>query len=455
MQPDSALLRKYNTSAPRYTSYPTVPCWDHAPDEATWADEVEFTFRSAPKGQEGISLYIHLPYCESLCTYCGCNTRITVNHAVEAPYIAAVLKEWEMYCRLFAARPLLKELHLGGGTPTFFSAANLHLLITGILASADVHPDASLGVEAHPNSTSAEHLSTLFALGFRRLSLGIQDFDPEVQRIVNRVQPFSVVQEVTETARRIGYSSINFDLIYGLPKQTRQSVSHTISLTRQLRPDRIAFYSYAHIPWIKPGQRSFTEADLPDDESKRALYETGRQLLTEAGYEDIGMDHFALPDDSLCRAAHNGTLHRNFMGYTTAPTRLLIGLGVSAISDSWFAYAQNAKTVEDYLNAVNENRLPIFRGHLLTPEDVQLRQHILDLMCRYHTAWPADAETHELYANIRERLRIPESDGLVVVDELGVTITELGKAFLRNTCMAFDARLHRMTRSDEVFSKAV
>ncbi len=454
MQPDVQLIRRWNTAAPRYTSYPTVPCWQHSPEEDEWAEEVKFAF-SHLQQNEGISLYIHLPYCESLCTYCGCNTRITINHAVEEPYINAVLKEWEMYCALFNDVPEIRELHLGGGTPTFFSPQNLHKLITGIFGRARKHKDASLSIEAHPDNTTDEHLLTLYALGFRRLSLGIQDFDPVVQKTINRIQTFESVKHVTDKAREIGFTSINFDLIYGLPKQTMHSVSETFRLTQQLRPDRIAFYSYAHVPWIKPGQRSFTEADLPGDEQKLALYDCGRRMLEEAGYVEIGMDHFALPGDSLNEAASNGTLHRNFMGYTTSPSRLLIGLGVSAISDSWLAYAQNFKTVEAYLDAVNKGRLPVFRGHLLNAEDVKMRQHILNIMCRYATHWPLREQNTPFYETIFRRLSPHRSDGLVKLSTGKITVTETGKAFLRNICMAFDERFHNTIPQGEIFSKAV
>jgi oxygen-independent coproporphyrinogen-3 oxidase len=454
MQPDTDLIRRWNTAAPRYTSYPTVPCWQHSPEEDEWKNEVRFTYSSLPEN-EGISLYIHLPYCESLCTYCGCNTRITINHAVEEPYVNAVLKEWEMYTQLFNTTPQIRELHLGGGTPTFFSAANLQTLLSGIFSKAVLHPNASLSFEAHPANTTVEHLETLYALGFRRLSLGIQDFDPLVQKTINRTQSFESVREVTEAARRIGYTSVNFDLIYGLPKQTLQSVRETFRLTNQLRPDRIAFYSYAHVPWIKPGQRSFTEADLPGNEQKLALYNCGRQMLEKAGYKEIGMDHFALPADELNKAAEEGSLHRNFMGYTTSPSRLLIGLGVSAISDSWLAYAQNFKTVEAYLEAVNNGRLPVFRGHLLNTEDVKMRRHILNIMCRYATHWPAGTHEQAFYQTIAERLAPHRHDGLVKLNPGALEVTPLGRAFLRNICMAFDERLYASEQEKVMFSKAV
>jgi oxygen-independent coproporphyrinogen-3 oxidase len=404
---------------------------------------------------EGISLYVHLPYCESLCTYCGCNTRITVDHRVEGPYIDAVLSEWTAYRRLLGKRPLIKEIHLGGGTPTFFSPEQLRRLITGLLEGADVSPDHEFGFEGHPANTSREHLQVLYDLGFRRVSFGIQDFDPKVQDIIHRFQSVEQVEDVTAWSREIGYTSINYDLVYGLPCQTPDSVRQTLEVIRRLLPDRIAFYSYAHVPWIKPGQRRFTEADLPEGEAKRKLYELGRSMLEDAGYREIGMDHFALESDSLFRAERNGTLHRNFMGYTTTDSRILIGLGVSSISDCWTAFAQNVKTVEGYLEQVRAGRLPVFRGHFLDREDQVLRKHILQLMCRLKTDWSDPAMQVDWLERIPGELAEMEQDGLVRLLPQGVEVTPAGRAFIRNVCMAFDARLWRKQPATSLFSMTV
>lgn len=446
------LIRKYNVPGPRYTSYPTVPFWENKPiEQQQWKDMVKKAYSDAPS--DGISLYIHLPYCESLCTYCGCNTRITVNHAVEMPYILAVIAEWKMYCDVLGCKPLIREIHLGGGTPTFFSASNLKTLIEGILSCAVVHPDHEFGFEGHPNNTTGEHLKTLYDLGFRRVSFGIQDFDPRVQEIVNRIQSVAAVKRCTQLAREIGYTSVNYDLIYGLPLQTLESVSATIEEVKKLRPDRIAFYSYAHVPWMKPGQRKFTELDLPDDEVKRSLYENGKRMFAEAGYVEIGMDHFGLPEDALTRAFRESSMHRNFMGYTTSATRLLIGLGVSSISDAWNGFVQNLKKVEDYMNAVGEGEIPFFRGHLLSREDVIIRRHILALMCSFETKWQKE---DEVYRNeIVQRLEEMVADGLVEVDDHGVRILPEGLPFVRNACMAFDMRMWAEKKAGQLFSKTI
>ncbi|MEM9673690.1 MAG: oxygen-independent coproporphyrinogen III oxidase [Bacteroidota bacterium] len=450
---DTSLIRKYNVPGPRYTSYPTVPYWnENPPTESEWKFHVHQTYQETKR--QGISLYIHLPYCESLCTYCGCSTRITVNHDVELPYIDALLREWSMYVDTLNDAPLIQEIHLGGGTPTFFAPAHLEQLIQGITALGQLSDTAELSFEAHPNNTSPVHLRTLYRLGFRRLSLGIQDFDTEVQRTINRIQTYEQVQQVTELARQIGYTSVNYDLIFGLPRQTLETVRRTIQQTVQLRPDRIAFYSYAHVPWMKPAQKSF-EDHLPTNETKRELYELGKELLEENGYYEIGMDHFALPSDALYEASQTGYLHRNFMGYTTQATTLMIGLGASAISDTWTAFGQNAKTVEAYLQQIHSGKLPIYRGHVLTEEDLLLREHILNLMCQGHTRW--DEELHENYHlnEAIERLEPMEYDGLVDLGHGFIRVTERGKPFVRNVCMALDARLWQKRPTTQLFSATV
>lgn len=446
-----SLLSKYNIAAPRYTSYPTVPAWGEVPTQEQWKDLVKASFEHS-NSDKGMSLYIHLPYCESLCTYCACNTRITVNHKVEEPYIQSVLAEWQLYLALFDARPKIREIHLGGGTPTFFSPENLKRLISEILASAEVYPEADFSFEGHPANTSAAHLQTLYDLGFRRVSFGIQDFDPQVQDVINRYQSFEEVQEVVAHARRIGYSSVNFDLVYGLPLQKLATIEDTLQKVIALRPDRIAFYSYAHVPWIKPGQRKFTEKDLPVDQEKRQLYERGLELFKQAGYHDIGMDHFAFESDSLYQAMKNKSLHRNFMGYTEQATELMISLGVSAISDTWTAFAQNIKVVEAYQEAVAKGLFPIQKGHILSTEDLMLREHILNIMCRNETSFLNELYSFEAIAEGLERCQELERDGLLELLPGKLVVTDLGKAYLRNICLCFDAHYWRKVPGNGVFS---
>ena len=438
------LVEKYNIQAPRYTSYPTVPYWDNSLDEEKWIQRIKTSFIN--HNAEGISLYIHLPYCESLCTYCACNTRITVNHKVEQPYIESLLKEWNLYLNQFDSKPIIKEIHLGGGTPTFFSPSNLHFLIKSILDTAIIAEDYDFSFEGHPSNTTKEHLEQLYHLGFKRVSFGVQDFDEKVQDTINRYQSFDEVMYVMNEAKKIGYTSINLDLVYGLPFQTIDTIHDTISKIISLKPNRIAFYSYAHVPWLKPGQRKYSEKDLPSDKYKRSLYEEGKNLFSSTGYLDIGMDHFALPNDSLFEAFAKDCLHRNFMGYTTNNTKLLIGLGASSISDSWDAFAQNIKAVEEYQLKVNEGKFPIFKGHSLTDEDLIIRQHILDLMCKHKTI--ISPTIQDCISKLDEFI----IDNLVTINEDVIEITENGKAFLRNICLVLDKRYWAKVPQGNLFS---
>lgn len=450
------LVQKYNIAGPRYTSYPTVPFWNESGiDYTVWLESVKKSFKESNQ-KEGISIYIHLPFCENLCTFCGCHKRITKQHSVEEPYVDTVLKEWQLYCDLFDEKPRIKELHLGGGTPTFFSPEHLKKLILGILASAEKCEDYEFSFEAHPNNTTEDHLRTLYDLGFKRNSFGVQDYDEKVQRTINRVQPFEKVKTVTEKSEQIGYTSISHDLVFGLPHQTQESITHTINLTKELKPDRIAFYSYAHVPWIKGvGQRGYDEKDLPSPDEKRVLYESGKQLLGDLGYVEIGMDHFALPSDSLYKAMENKTLHRNFMGYTAGKTQLMIGLGMSSISDSWYSFAQNLKTVEEYQQVVNEGRIPIFKGHDLNKEDLIIRQHILNIMCHFETSWEDPSMQFPELSACLERLREMEQDQLVIIEDNRLYLPERARPFVRNVCMAFDLRLIRNQPKTRIFSMTI
>ena len=452
----TSLVQKYNVPGPRYTSYPTVPYWDEDTfSNEKWIETVRKSFIQS-NSKEGISLYIHLPFCESLCTFCGCFKRITKNHTLETPYIQALLKEWCLYSELFDEKPIVKEIHLGGGTPTFFSNNNLEDLINGIFALANKHEACEMSFEGHPNNTTREHLQKLYDLGFRRVSFGVQSYSEVVQKAINRIQPFENVAKVTYLAREIGYTSISHDLVYGLPFQTLEDIYDTIEKTKSLFPDRLAFYSYAHVPWMKGnGQRGFKDEDVPKDDQKRRMYEEGKRKLDESGYLEIGMDHFALPQDALTVAFEKGNLHRNFMGYSASKTQLMIGLGVSAISDSWYGFAQNTKSFDDYYQMLEWNQIPVVKGHLLTEEDLIIRKHILNVMCTFQTTW----NTHTTYMDEIEKI-IPqlkefEEDGLLEFISNGIQVTEKGKAFVRNICMAFDVRLQRKAPERQLFSMTV
>ena len=452
----NSLIQKYNIPGPRYTSYPTVPYWDNDTfSKEKWIKTFKQSFIES-NSSEGISLYIHLPFCESLCTFCACHKHITKRHEVEDPYITTVLKEWQLYVDLVDETPVIKEIHLGGGTPTFFSTVQLKKLIDGIFVNAKKHPNHEFSFEGHPNNTTKEHLQTLYDLGFTRVSFGVQDYNPKVQEAIHRIQPFENVQKAHNWAKEIGYTSISHDLVFGLPFQTKENVIYTINKTKELQPDRISFYSYAHVPWVKGvGQRGFNEDDLPKNEEKRELYEIGKELFAEMGYVEIGMDHFALPTDSLYKATKDKTLHRNFMGYTANKTQLMIGLGMSAISDSWYGFAQNVKTVKEYERVVNEGEIPVFRGHILSKEDLIIRKHILNIMCHFTTSWEEESMQIESVENHIEKLEEMISDGLLSIEGSKLMVPERARPYVRNICMAFDKKLHQKQPETKLFSMTI
>jgi oxygen-independent coproporphyrinogen-3 oxidase len=447
----SLLLKKYDVPVPRYTSYPTVPYWSDSPTTEEWLHSLKNAFS---KPDMSWSLYLHIPFCETLCTFCGCNTLITKNHGGEQPYVQLLLREFELYLQSvsdIAKRPL-RQLHLGGGTPTFLSAANLRTLIEGLMKNITLDSKNFEGsLEVDPRRTKADQLKVLFELGFKRVSMGVQDFDPEVQRLVNRIQPFEQTQSLTEAARQMGYDSVNFDLIYGLPKQTLDSFAPSIDKTIQLRPDRIALYSFALVPWIKPAQRLFKDSDLPVAEEKRALYEMAYGKLIQAGYIEIGMDHFALKTDQLATAMDQKTLHRNFMGYADLRTDVLLGLGVSSISESPDCFHQNEKVLPVFQRLISENKIPTLRGHKLNESDRRHREQILKFM----TCGEADLEDQAQEDDIRGFLGDMINDGLVTVANKKLQLTAKGKPFLRNACVALDERLRLQKPSTKVFSQAL
>ena len=448
----SELISKYNVPGPRYTSYPTVPFWKVTQwEEKDWRNSI--TLGQESTLDKAISLYIHLPYCDSLCTFCGCHKHITTNHAVAEPYIETVLKEWDLLLPTLDPRTVISAIHLGGGTPTFFAPHEIEHLINGITSKFPLTSDAELGIEGHPNSTSEEHLQILQKLGFTRISFGIQDYDPIVQEAIHRHQTFERVKMVHDLSKKYGFTSISHDLVFGLPKQRLEGFEETVTKTLSLRPDRVSLYSYAHVPWIKgTGQRGFDESDLPAPEYKRSLYEHAKQRFLDAGYVEIGMDHFALPEDDMAIHARERRLHRNFMGYTTAQSPVLLGLGMSAISDTWYGFAQNESTVKAYMTRVLAGELPITRGHQLSEEDLEIRKHILNLMCHFETEIPENSHVH--FGELLQRLFPLLEDGLVEIQDNSIRITETGIPFVRNSCMAFDAYL-RNPISKPTFSMTI
>ena len=452
MRQSDFLVAKYNVPGPRYTSYPTVPYWDRDSfSVGGWKKSI-----TKSQTEKGISLYIHLPFCESMCTFCGCTKRITKNHLVEKPYIQALLKELAMYREILGHRPVIQQLHLGGGTPTFFTPENLEDLLIGIFKIADTADIAEFSFEGHPNNTTREHLKMFNRNGFTRVCYGVQDYNETVQIAINRIQPFENVKKATENARETGFTSVGHDIIFGLPFQTQGDVIYTVLQTIKLMPDRIAFYSYAHVPWIKGnGQRGYSEENLPSPEQKRLQYEIGKKMLLQAGYVEIGMDHFALKTDDLYKAQQNGSIHRNFMGYTSSKTDVMIGLGVSAIGDSWYGFSQNVKTLKEYYELLRSDELPVMRGHILNKEDLIIRKHILNLMCDFKTSWEKDEMKVPDITDILIKLKEMETDGLIDINTKSLQITEAGKPYVRNVCLPFDLRLQRKKPETKLFSMTV
>jgi len=444
------LFRKYDIPAPRYTSYPTVPYWSDVPTIDSWLESLRQTLK-VPESHW--SMYLHIPFCETLCTFCGCNTTITKNHRLENPYVERLLKEKVAYVTQV---PTLREreisqLHLGGGTPTFLSEEVLDHLLHGLLHDLKKAPHFEGSVEVDPRRTRKTQLEVMLRHGFNRVSLGVQDFDPEVQRLIHREQSFEQTQMITQASRDLGYSSVNFDLIYGLPKQTLKTVEVMIQKTALLRPDRIALYSFALVPWIKPGQRLFKDEDLPKGEEKRELYEKSREMLLAEGYEEIGMDHFALPTDALAQSIRDRKLHRNFMGYTDQKTEVLLGLGVSAISETPQMFFQNEKVLPKYEALIDQKGFAPFRGHQLSSLDQHARRQILELMTLGETNLAGDPEKDQIISRFEEMVK----DGLVAVTNQRVQLLPAGKPFLRNLCLAFDRRFYEAQPQTRLFSQSI
>jgi oxygen-independent coproporphyrinogen-3 oxidase len=437
------LFARYNRPSSRYTSYPGVAQWGDPPTEQQWISHLDASL-AANAAVRGLAMYVHIPFCQSLCTFCGCNVRIARNHALATPYVPRLVRELALYReRLGRSGFGLGALHLGGGTPTFLPAGEMDRLLDGLLEGMDVAPGATLTVEVDPRVTTREQLAVLRRHGFNRISIGIQDFDARVLDIVNRPQDEAQVRTLVETARALGFSIVSFDLIYGLPLQTTDSVRETMDAIDRLRPDEICFYPYAPVPWIKPSQRQFTEADLPDADVRHQLLEQGRRRLRSSGFVEIGFDQYARANDPLARAAERGALTRNFMGYAATPSMPLIGLGSSAMGDAGTAFAQNEKNIMRYEARVDRGELPIQRGHVLDAQDLRLRQLISDIATRHKVQWSVQDRSTEWFQHAAPMLAELRRDALIELQDEALSVTERGRPFLRNVCMAFDARAHR------------
>ena len=453
------LLRRFDISGPRYTSYPTADRFV----EAFTADDYGQALaqrRAAPAGLSlPLSLYVHVPFCESLCYYCACNKIITKHHGRGASYLRYLSREVDLHTAQLGAGQTVTQLHLGGGSPTFLSDAELRELMAMLRRSFELAPGGEYSIEIDQRTVDGTRLAALAEMGFNRISFGVQDFDPEVQKAVHRIQPAEQVFALMEQARSIGFDSVNVDLIYGLPKQTPESFARTLAQVNELRPDRIALYAYAHLPERFKPQRRIVSAELPGGAAKIAMLSQSLSSFLSAGYVYIGMDHFALPNDALAVAKRQGRLHRNFQGYSTQPDCDLIALGVSAIGRVGATYSQNAKTMEEYCDHLDQGRLPVVRGLALSRDDLARRAVIMALMCQgqllfesIEVAWLLDFKSY--FASELEQLRELAKQGLVVVEDSGVQVTAQGWFFVRAVAMVFDRYL-QVDRNRAKFSRII
>ncbi len=442
-----SLYLKYDRPGPRYTSYPAYPHWEVMPKENQWLDHLNQDTNA--EGLLEVDLYIHIPYCQSLCFYCGCNRNISKNLDLGDIYTDYLLKEWDMYIRRVPGLRVA-SLHFGGGTPTFLKPHAFKRIFDTLapFKTSDFHG----AVEIDPRVTTKEQIQYLASVGIKRYSLGIQDFNHDVQKVINRIQPREMVEDVLTLLKENGAQSINFDLIYGLPKQTAQTLKETISIVKELRPDTIALYSYAHVPWKAPAQKALEKHGISEGEEKRNLYNLSKDLLDEVGYRELGMDHFSLEEDKLYQAFKAGKMKRSFMGYTTAASTHLIGLGVSSISSTPFGHIQNEKEIDDYKKRIDQNEFPFFYGHIQNERDLETSQSIHDIMCGHITdlnplfkVSPAD-QKEKIELQIEDMKR----DKILQYENGKLQVTPEGLPFIRNISMALDYRLkdtHRFSRT--------
>jgi oxygen-independent coproporphyrinogen-3 oxidase len=456
LQVNEEFLARYNRPGPRYTSYPTAPVWNDAFGPA----DLEKVHADAEASRTPVSLYMHLPFCESLCLFCACNVIIQKDKRVSLPYFEVLKKEISRVGEAVSKTRPVVQFHWGGGTPTFSTPAQLDDLFGFTAERFTFAPDAEIGVEVDPRVTSREHLETLRRLGFNRLSMGIQDFHEPVQRAVHRIQPYEITRDLIVAARGLGFDSINVDLIYGLPYQTAETFAHTVDQIIGLAPDRIALFSYAHVPWLKKQQGSFA-AHLPEGMTKFEIFRSGLLKFLEAGYLYIGMDHFAKPGDELATSQASRTLHRNFQGYTTKAGADLYGMGVTAISGFHSAYAQNHRDLPSWEKSIEERGVATMRGYHLSGEDQLRREVISRLLC--HTVIPKreierqfaiDFDRH--FAAELTRLAAPVRDGLLTIEQDEIRTTWLGRIFIRNLAMIFDPYLEQQQLAAKpLFSKTL
>ncbi len=453
---DKQTILKYDVAGPRYTSYPTAPEWSSSVESSVYAQKL----KALGQNDKSVSLYIHIPFCEQLCYFCACNKVIRAkDEKTGDEYIDHLSKEIDLVAGLISHKKTVRQLHWGGGTPTYFSDAQCHRLFQKINQAFAIDPQGEIAIEIDPRTVDKDKLKTLRELGFNRVSMGVQDFDAKVQDDINRIQPFEQVSQVNSWCRELGFTSVNFDLIYGLPYQTRETFGRTVDQVIQLHPDRIALYSFAYVPWLSKPQNKFNLDAIALQDEKLDIFIQARDALSSAGYQAIAMDHFALKTDAMAKAFDQGKLHRNFMGYTLKPADEFLGLGVSAIGFVENTYVQNVKVLPDYYAKIKAGHLPIERGKALTDDD-RIRQWVINaLMCHFKIdkdlffitfAHPFDNYFIDENQHIQECIE----DGLIQEDNNSLVVTELGKLFIRNVCMGFDWYL-RQKNSHKRFSRTV
>jgi len=453
------LLTRFDVPGPRYTSYPTADRFVEAFSPSDLHQALDLRIQGLGQKNKPLSIYVHIPFCESLCYYCACNKIITKHHDNAEPYLRYLAKEVSIYTSAIGIGKSVSQLHLGGGTPTFLSDTELSELMSLLKRSFSFAAGGEYSVEVDPRTVNADRLKLLFDLGFNRLSFGVQDFDPDVQKAVHRIQPAEQVFDLVASARSIGFESVNVDLIYGLPKQTPDSFDATMRQIKVLRPDRIALYAYAHLPERFKPQRRILAAELPLAADKIAMLSRSMEALMNAGYVYVGMDHFALPEDALAVAKRQGRLHRNFQGYSTQSDCDLIGLGVSAIGRMGSTYSQNAKTMDEYVDMLDQGQLPIVKGLALSRDDQIRRAWIMAIMCQGHVqydafneAWLIDAPSY--FAAELMQLESMQTQGLVELSKQGLHVTPMGWFFVRGVAMVFDKYL-QADRQRNRFSKII
>ncbi len=453
-----SLLEKYDVAGPRYTSYPTAPAWTEAVGEKDYRENLKKL-----KPGEPLSLYFHLPFCENLCHFCGCMTVITKNHERSREYVESLLQEVDRVTQLIASPRQVTQIHFGGGSPNFLKPEELRQIVESVRQKFELLPGVEIAIEMHPRTSTREFCEEVGRLGFNRISLGVQDLDPKVQKLINRHQTYEMTEEMVFLLRKMGLSSFNFDLIYGLPGQSLAGWEKTLQQILSLQPNRLAVYSYAHVPWLKPGQRSFNDSDLPPPPMKLKLFERAYQIFTKNGYRPIGMDHFALEEDELCKALDEGTIHRNFMGYSTRAEAHQIGFGVSAISYVGGHYFQNKKVLESYTEALLKPlQLATFRGCLSNHDDAIRRDLIRRLMCQgmvdisdFESQWQLSFTNY--FREELQKLQTWIADGLLQRDQKKIQVVGEGFLFLRNMAMVFDRYLKDIKEKADnpVFSKTI